>query len=89
MNHTNPAATETVLRRWKENDIRFSAIVRDPADAQQTLYATATRADGTLVGSYYPADPIRQTGWHVVLAHGEPSLADTEPHAVRALIDAV
>lgn len=87
--HTTTPVPETVVRRWTEpGGIRFAAIMRDPADAEQTLYATATRADGTLVGSYYPADQIRQTGWHVVVGHGEPSPADSEPHAVRALTNA-
>lgn len=77
---------EVVVRRWREADVRFTAIVRDPADAEQTLYGTATRAhDGTFIGSYYPADLARQNDWHVVPCQGEPFPVNSEPDAVRAL----
>jgi len=55
---------ETVIRRFMENGCEVTAIVADPADAQQTLYGTVSR-DGALVGSYYCADRVRQ----VRLAH--------------------
>ena len=56
---------ETVIRRFTENGCEVTAIVADPADAQQTLYGTVTR-DGALVGSYYCADRVRQSDWHIV-----------------------
>ncbi len=54
---------ETVIRRFTENGCEVTAIVADPADAQQTLYGTVTR-DGALVGSYLlrrPRPPVRLT----------------------------
>ena len=51
---------ETVIRRFTENGCEVTAIVADPADAQQTLYGTVTR-DGALVGIYYCADRVRQS----------------------------
>jgi Trk K+ transport system NAD-binding subunit len=41
---------ETVVRRFTENGCEVTAIIADPADAQQTLYGTVTH-NGTLVGS--------------------------------------
>jgi hypothetical protein len=55
-----------------------TAIVADPADAQQTLYGTVTR-DGALVGSYYCADRVRQSDWHIVTALGVPLTLDGQP----------
>lgn len=79
---------ETVVRRWSEPGLHFTAVIRDLADSQQTLYATAMRDDGTAVGSYYPADLARQEDWHVVPAQGEPFPVDSEQNAVRALMTA-
>ncbi|SDN16403.1 hypothetical protein SAMN04488074_13727 [Lentzea albidocapillata subsp. violacea] len=61
---------ETVVRRFTENGCEVTAIVADPADAQQVLYGTVTR-DGVLIGSYYCTDRARQSGWRVVTANGE------------------
>ena len=56
----------------------MTAIVADPADAQQTLYGTVTR-DGVPVGSYYCADRVRQSDWRIVTALGLPLTLDGEP----------
>ncbi|MEC3974945.1 hypothetical protein [Amycolatopsis sp. H20-H5] len=69
---------ETVIRRFTENGCEVTAIVADPADAQQTLYGTVTR-DGALVGSYYCADRVRQSDWHIVTALGVPLALDSQP----------
>jgi hypothetical protein len=69
---------ETVIRRFTENGCEVTAIVADPADAQQTLYGTVTR-DGALVGSYYCADRVRQSDWHIVTALGVPLTLDGKP----------
>lgn len=53
--HPHP---ETVVRRWTECGIHISAVVRDPADAEQTLYGTAVRgssADADLIRSVHPS----------------------------------
>jgi hypothetical protein len=70
--------TEIVIRRFTENNCEVTAIVADPADAQQTLYGTVTR-DGRLVSSYYCADRVRQSGWHIVTALGLPLTLDGQP----------
>jgi hypothetical protein len=69
---------ETVVRRFTENDCEVTAIIADPADAQQTLYGTVTR-NGTLVGSYYCTVRVRQSDWHLVTALGVPLTLDGQP----------
>lgn len=69
---------ETVVRRFTENGCKVIAIVADPADAQQTLYGTVTR-NGALVGSYYCADRVRQSDWHIVTADGHHVTLDGPP----------
>lgn len=68
----DPADVEIVVRRFIENGCEVTAIVADPADAQQTLYGIVTRG-GRLVGSYYCADRVRQSDWRIVTAF-DPSL---------------
>ncbi|MGW4115261.1 hypothetical protein ACWEFJ_30675 [Actinosynnema sp. NPDC004786] len=82
---------EIVTRRFTDNGCEVTAIVADPADAQQTLYGTVTR-DGRLVGSYYCADRARQSDWRIVTALGLPLThdrhvvrLDSESHAVQLL----
>lgn len=77
---------ETVVRRFGEDDCVVTAIVADPADQQQTLYGIVTRA-ASLVGSYYPTDVTRQTGWRVVTTDGTQYNAPSEPAAVIALTE--
>ncbi len=69
---------ETVIRHFTKNGCEVTTIVADPADAQQTLYGTVTR-DGALVGSYYCADRVRQSDWHIVTALGLPLTLDGQP----------
>jgi hypothetical protein len=69
---------ETVVRRFAENGCEVTAIVADPADAQQTWYGTVTR-EGALVGSYYCADRVRQSDWRIVTALGVPVTLDGQP----------
>jgi hypothetical protein len=75
---------DIVVRRFTENGCEVTAIVADPADAQQTLYGTVTR-DGVLVGSYYCADRVRQTDWRIVTAQGNHLLPVSEGAAVIVL----
>lgn len=70
--------TEIVVRRFREDDFEVTAVVVDPADAQQILYGTVTR-NGVLVGSYYCTDRIRQSGWRVVTADGQHLTFGNEP----------
>ena len=81
-----PGPVDTVARRYREHDCDVVAIIADPADQQTTIYATVTRA-GVLLGSYYPADPIRQTGWHVV--HSDPLRHSADPCPVESETDAL
>ena len=74
----HPPETEIVVRRFRENGCEVTAIVADPADAQQTLYGTVTR-DGVLVGSYYCADRAHQSDWHIVTAGGDHVILDEPP----------
>ncbi|QFZ18496.1 hypothetical protein [Saccharothrix syringae] len=69
---------EIVVRRFTDNGCQVTAVVADPADAQQTLYGTVTR-NGTLVGSYYCADRVRQSDWRIVTALGLPLELDRRP----------
>lgn len=71
-------APEIVTRRFTDNGCQVTAIVADPADAQQTLYGTVTR-HGRLVGSYYCADRARQSDWRIVTALGPPLTLDGRP----------
>ncbi|MEV8444156.1 hypothetical protein AB0425_42850 [Actinosynnema sp. NPDC051121] len=74
----DPADVEIVVRRFTENGCEVTAIVADPADAQQTLYGTVTR-DGRLVGSYYCADRVRQSDWRIVTAFDPALVLDGRP----------
>ncbi|MDX3663680.1 hypothetical protein PV646_40905 [Streptomyces sp. ID05-26A] len=71
-------ATEIVIRTFQDNGCVVTSVVADPADAQQVLYGTVTR-DGILIGSYYCADRVRQSGWRVVDANGEHIAIDGQP----------
>ncbi|MFB9902880.1 hypothetical protein [Allokutzneria oryzae] len=83
--HDNRIRPETVVRRSREDASILITIVSDPADAHHTRYAVLTRADGTLVGSYYPADAARQEGWYVVTADGTQHPVASEAAAVILL----
>lgn len=81
--HTTPAGhdsadIEIVVRRFTESGCEVTAIVADPADAQQTLYGTVTR-DGRFVGSYYCVDRARQSDWRIVTAFDPPLVLDGRP----------
>lgn len=78
---------EIVVRRFVENGCTVTGLVIDPADAQQMLYGTVTRPDGTFAGSYYPADPVRGDRWRVVTPDGKHYHAPSEYNAVDALIN--
>ncbi|MFD0204231.1 MULTISPECIES: hypothetical protein [Saccharothrix] len=78
MTTPNPHEAEVVARSFTENGCTVTAIVYDPADAQQILYGTVTR-DGVLVGSYYCADRIRQRDWRIVTADGHDLTVDGTP----------
>ncbi|TWP46044.1 hypothetical protein FKR81_37360 [Lentzea tibetensis] len=67
---TVPDVPETVVRRFTDNGCEVTSVVNEPADAQQVLYGNVTR-DGVLVGSYYPADRVRQSDWRIVTADGD------------------
>ena len=69
---------EIVVRHFTENDCEITAIVADPADAQQTLYGVVTH-HGQLVGSYYCADRVRQADWRIVTADGDSLILDRRP----------
>jgi len=76
---------EIVVRPFTANGCTVTAVVIDPADAQQMLYGTVTRPNGSFVGSYYPADPVRGDHWRIVTADGTHYHATSEYHAVEAL----
>ncbi len=78
---------EIVVRRFVENGCTVTGVVIDPADAQQMLYGVVTRPDGTLAGTYYPADTVRGDHWRVVTADGTHYHAASEYNAVDALIN--
>ncbi|QWF81023.1 hypothetical protein [Amycolatopsis sp. CA-230715] len=78
---------EVVVRSDIENGCTVTGVVIDPADAQQVLYGTVTRPDGTFAGSYYPADTLRGDHWRVVTADGKHYHATSEYHAVDALVN--
>lgn len=91
MTASEPPEAEIVARRFTENGCEVTSIIYDPADAQPTLYGTVTR-HGRLVGSYYCADRVRQSGWCIVTALGRPFIhdgrtvrLDSEPAAVYVL----
>jgi hypothetical protein len=69
---------EIVVRRFTENDGEVTHVVVDPADAQQTLYGVVTQA-GSLVGTYYCADLVRQADRRIVTALGRPLILDGRP----------
>ncbi len=74
----DPYEADFVARGFTENGCQVTAIIYDPADAQQILYGTVTR-DGALVGSYYCADRIRQQDWRIVTADGHELTLDGAP----------
>ncbi|WP_410658352.1 hypothetical protein [Amycolatopsis sp. lyj-112] len=76
---------EVVTRTNAENGCTVTGVVIDPADRQQLLYGTVTGPDGAFVGSYFPADIVRQSEWRVVTADGSEYPAPSEGHAVLAL----
>ncbi|GAA5119075.1 hypothetical protein GCM10023320_24260 [Pseudonocardia adelaidensis] len=57
---------EDVVRRYREGTALITAMMAIGADTEHTRYAVVTDADGRLVGTYFPADMTRQTGWHVL-----------------------
>lgn len=73
----NPPEAEIVARSFTENGCKVTAVIYDPADAQQIMYGTVTR-DGVLVGSYYCADRI-QRDWRIVTADGHHLTVDGTP----------
>ncbi|MFE6611548.1 hypothetical protein [Amycolatopsis sp. NPDC057786] len=77
---------EVVTRTNTENDCTVTGVLIDPADRQQLLYGTVTGPDGRFIGSYFPADIVRQSEWRVVTADGTEYPAPSEGHAVLALI---
>ncbi|MEV6712703.1 hypothetical protein AB0M48_11745 [Lentzea sp. NPDC051208] len=78
MTAPNPPEVDIVARSFTENGCTVTAIIYEPADAQQILYGTVTR-DGVLVGSYYCADRIRQQDWRIVTADGHDLTLDGNP----------
>lgn len=76
---------EIVVRRFVENGCTVTGVVIDPADAQQMLYGTVTRPDGTLAGTYYPADAVRGDHWRIVAPDGTHYHAPNEYGAVEEL----
>ncbi|MEU0514935.1 hypothetical protein [Amycolatopsis sp. NPDC006125] len=51
---------------------------------ERLLYGTVTHPDGTLAGTYYPADRVRGDHWRIVAADGTHYDAATEYDAVVA-----
>jgi len=76
---------EITVDHFRENGCTVTCVVIDPADAQQTLYGTVTRPDGTLAGTYYPADRVRGEHWRIVAADGTHYHAASEFDAVEWL----
>ncbi|MCR3721127.1 MULTISPECIES: hypothetical protein [Prauserella salsuginis group] len=76
---------DIVTRRFTAHGCTVTAVMIDPADAQQLLYGAVTRPDGRLVGTYYPADRVCGDHWRVVTADGAHYDATSEHHAVEAL----
>ncbi|PPK63379.1 hypothetical protein V5P93_002348 [Actinokineospora auranticolor] len=56
-------------RHTEDGGYEVTAIVFDPADAQQTWYGHVTR-HGVLIGTYFCADRVRQRDWHIVTSEG-------------------
>ncbi|UUV28577.1 hypothetical protein NQK81_27780 [Amycolatopsis roodepoortensis] len=76
---------ELVTRTDIDNECTVTGVVIDPADRQQLLYGTVTGPDGRFIGSFFPADIVRQSEWRVVTADGAEYRAPSEGHAVVAL----
>ncbi|MFD4190755.1 hypothetical protein [Amycolatopsis thermoflava] len=76
---------EITVDHFTENGCAVVCVVIDPADAQQTLYGAVTRPDGTLAGTYYPADRVRSEHWRIVAADGTHYSAASEFDAVEWL----
>ncbi|MEC3978877.1 hypothetical protein [Amycolatopsis sp. H20-H5] len=82
----DPAPTpDIVIRSSRENDCLTMCVIIDPADRQQVLYGTVTRPDGTLIGTYYPADIVRGDDWRVVSPTGIQYAVASEYEAVDTL----
>jgi hypothetical protein len=78
---------DDVVRRYREGPAMITAVMAIAADTEHTRYAVVTDADGRLVGTYFPADVARQTGWHVLTpADPAPVAVPTEAHATARLI---
>ncbi|WP_431879450.1 hypothetical protein [Amycolatopsis sacchari] len=84
---TQTPDTEIVVRTFTENGCIITAVIADPADAQQTLYGTVTR-DGLLVGSYYCADRVWQRDWRIVVPGNQQICLGSEGEAVYVLTTA-
>ncbi|MGW4591682.1 hypothetical protein ACWEKJ_30565 [Amycolatopsis thermoflava] len=76
---------DIAVNRFTANGCAVTCVVIDPADAQQLLYGTVTHPDGTLAGTYYPADRVRGDHWRIVAADGTHYDAATEYDAVEWL----
>ncbi|KAA5825434.1 hypothetical protein F1721_32880 [Saccharopolyspora hirsuta] len=74
------------IRRFTEEGILFTVTMANATGAQQTRYGIATRADNTLIGSYYPCNIDRQEHWCVATADGYIYKTANEPNAVIKLI---
>jgi hypothetical protein len=78
---------EDVVRRYREGAATITAVMMIVADTEHTRYAVVTDDDGRLIGSYFPADVTRQTGWQVITPDDPaPVSVPTEAHATIRLI---
>lgn len=78
---------ESVVRRYREGTAMITVVMAIVADTEHTRYVVVTEADGRLVGTYFPTDIPRQTGWHVVTpTDPAPVPVPTEPHAALRLL---
>uniref|UniRef100_UPI003F496C3C hypothetical protein n=1 Tax=Amycolatopsis sp. CA-096443 TaxID=3239919 RepID=UPI003F496C3C len=85
---TRNEVPEIVVRRFPQNGCEVTAVVADPADAQQTIYGTVTR-DGTLVGSFYCANQVAQTDWRIVTGRGHATTRDDRPVTLETDAEAI
>jgi hypothetical protein len=78
----NPYAPMEVIRQFVEDGVLVTAVIVNPADAQQTRYGMVTRsADGTLVGTYHPCDLVRREDWPSSLLTAHPTKPIVNPPA--------
>lgn len=81
---------EGVVRRYREDAATITAVMVIGADTEHTRYAVVTDDDGRLIGSYFPADVARQTGWRVIIPDDPaPVSVPTEAHATVRLIGGI